>query len=240
MDPDAVSGKLLRIWIWADQNSVDGNDLHVTDSFLDRLTHRKGFAAAMRHVGWLEGENGRLIFPGFERHNGRTAKERAETNRRVAKHRRRNGSVTDEALQKPLPEKRREEKSTASKEAVGGGSDEHRAVELCDMHPKRDKSGPAMKAALGAIRRHGFEEVRAGVQGYAAAVARWTPAERARYVKNAPEFFDEDLWNQPEANWPGKLGVNGNGQRPARVIDVGGRKAAGVMTAHLFPNQKEP
>jgi hypothetical protein len=109
-EPDLIVGKLFRIWVWANQNSVDGNAVTVTESFLDRIAHRKGFPAAMRKAGWLGGDAGALCFPGFDRHNGRTAKERASTNRRVAKHRKSNKSETVEPLQKPLPEKRREEK----------------------------------------------------------------------------------------------------------------------------------
>lgn len=130
IDQDAVVGKLVRIWIWADQNSVDGNALSVTDSFLDRLVFQIGFAKALRQVGWLSGKNGKITLPQFERHNGETAKKRASTNRRVAKSRSKksvesksvtsegNGNVTPEALQKALPEKRREEKSIESKDSI--------------------------------------------------------------------------------------------------------------------------
>lgn len=234
-DSDSIVGKLLRIWIWADQNTIDGNAVAVTSAFLDRLTGRKGFASAMRACGWLTGEDGALSFPGFSKHNGRSAKARAETNRRVSKHRRGNANVTDETLQKPLPEKRREE-NTSSKEAVfcGGGTTSdpiEQARTLCEMHPKRDLSQPALRAALAAIRNHGFDLVAEGVRSYSAAVAAWTPAERLQFVRNAPEFFGEDLWNQPATNWRGRKGPNAalpNGQH--RTINVGGRQPSGIMT----------
>ena len=112
IDQDAVVGKLLRLWIWADQQSVSGNAITVTNSFLDRLVFCPGFAAGLVKVGWLNGRNGLLSIPNFDRHNGQTAKNRANTNRRVANHRkgRNDETVTDvtpEPLQKPLPEKRR-------------------------------------------------------------------------------------------------------------------------------------
>lgn len=111
IDQDAVVGKLMRLWVWADQNSVNGNGVTVTSSFLDRITFCPGFAKAMRDVGWLSGDDGAMSLPNFERHNGKTAKERAVTNRRVADHRIRNGEsnavVTPAPLPKPLPEKRR-------------------------------------------------------------------------------------------------------------------------------------
>ena len=111
IDQDAVFGKLMRFWIWADQQYENCNALSVTDSFLDRITYCKGFTAALRSVGWIEGQSGSIQLPKFERHNGKTAKTRAKSNERVAMLRKCNdGSVTERA-QKALPEKRREEES---------------------------------------------------------------------------------------------------------------------------------
>lgn len=123
IDQDAVVGKLLRLWIWADQQSVSGNAITVTNSFLDRLVFCPGFAAGLVKVGWLNGREGLLSIPNFDRHNGQTAKNRANTNRRVANSRKAhnervaktcNANVTLGALQKPLPEKRREEDTTTT------------------------------------------------------------------------------------------------------------------------------
>jgi len=55
----------------------------------------------MREVGWLRGEEGSLVLPNFDRHNGETAKKRALTKDRVKRFRNADG-VTRE-------EKRREE-----------------------------------------------------------------------------------------------------------------------------------
>lgn len=107
LDPDAVVGKLLRVWAWADSNVVSnasgnavGNDVAVTVaipfSHIDRITYVSGFAKAMEKVGWLVIGEGTITFPKFTRHNGKTAKERALTNRRVANHRSRNASSNDE------------------------------------------------------------------------------------------------------------------------------------------------
>ena len=125
IDPDAVVGKLVRFWTWCDQQSISGNALTVTDSVLDRITHQPGFSDALRKVAWLEVRSGSLQVPRFDRHNGQTSKARAVCNRRVADHRNKCNApsvtnVTPTALEKPLPEKRREEKSnTSSKEEVG-------------------------------------------------------------------------------------------------------------------------
>ena len=106
-----VIGLLWKVWAWADQHTLDGNALRVTCVTLDRFTAVTGFADALRKVGWLDGRDGLLSFPRFAEHNGQTAKNRAETNVRVAKHR--NANRVTNVTPKPLPEreKRREEKS---------------------------------------------------------------------------------------------------------------------------------
>ncbi|GAB5444401.1 MAG: hypothetical protein Fues2KO_47500 [Fuerstiella sp.] len=109
VDHDSVSGKCLRLWIWADQQTREGYDLSVTDAFIDRLTYCPGFADALRKVGWLEGREGRLSIPNFSRHNGQTAKKRALSKDRMQR-KRCADNVTD-----AQPEKRREEKSKKKK-----------------------------------------------------------------------------------------------------------------------------
>ena len=112
IDHDAVVGKLLRIWIWADQQSANGHEICVTESFIDRLTFCRGFAAALRHVGWLEGRDGRLSIPNFDRHNGQSAKRRAE----AADRKRKSREMSAECHKKSVTEtsgkrdQRREEK----------------------------------------------------------------------------------------------------------------------------------
>jgi hypothetical protein len=107
-----VLGGLIRLWIWADQQTVDGNAASVTKSAIDRHSGVTGFADALLSpvVGWLSrGENGGFAFPNFNRHNGQTAKNRALTAKRVreCKQRKGNDKVTPRAL--PREEKRRED-----------------------------------------------------------------------------------------------------------------------------------
>jgi len=122
MDELAVVGRLWKVWAWADQHIADCNAVSVTTNVLDRITTTPGFAEAMRKVGWLEGREGALSFPHFDRHNGQTAKKRALTKNRVEKARA--DSVTLPALQERY--QRREEKSIDStvRGGVGFGLDE--------------------------------------------------------------------------------------------------------------------
>ena len=91
IDQDAVLGKLARLWIWADQQTIDGNALSVTEKFIDRHVHLVGFAEAMCKVMWLKSTfvcgKSVLCFPNFDRQNGDSAKNRALTAKRVAKSR---------------------------------------------------------------------------------------------------------------------------------------------------------
>lgn len=118
IDPDAVIGKLLRIWAWFDQQTVDGNAVSVTTTstiaLLDRKVGVSGFCVAMIQVGWMREETDRLTLPNFDRHNGKTAKNRALTAKRVANHKlTSNAEVTRTAL--PREEKTTEEKSNNKK-----------------------------------------------------------------------------------------------------------------------------
>jgi hypothetical protein len=102
LDADAVMGKLVRLWAWAEMNVSDSNETSVTMEFLDKLAGKKGFSAAMEKAGWLQAKGDKLIFPNFERHNGRSAKGRAQTALRVSRHRKRKSegglNVTNEAI----------------------------------------------------------------------------------------------------------------------------------------------
>jgi hypothetical protein len=114
VSPTDVFGRLFLVWRFFDQHTQDGNAVNVTSAYLDHIAGVTGFADAMRCVGWLHGgESGNmgLRLPNFGRHNGKTAKARALTGRRVGAHKQRkgnaegNGEVTLPAL--PREEKRR-------------------------------------------------------------------------------------------------------------------------------------
>ena len=110
LDLDAVVGKLLRIWSWFDQQTINGNAPSVTVSFLDSRVGVTGFCDAMKVVGWMREKGGQVILPNFDRHNGQTAKDRALTAKRQQSYRARkgNGRVTVGTS----PEKRSKEKNT--------------------------------------------------------------------------------------------------------------------------------
>jgi hypothetical protein len=98
LDEDAVVGKLIRLWSWAELNRVNPNELNVTKEFLDKLVSKKGFSEAMILSGWLGMEGERLFFPNFGKHNGEESKVRGLTAKRVEKHRKIKASKNDQSV----------------------------------------------------------------------------------------------------------------------------------------------
>lgn len=189
IDPDAVTGKLIRFWIWADQQVVDGSNIKVTPAVIDRIVHCKGFTDALQKAGWLVIRSGSLQVPHFDRHNGQTAKERAITNRRKIKQRMRDKchgetvtNVTVRGGQKPRPDEEEEEDIVHTQQA--------RAREDCEI--------PDLSQAIEQCRNSGippdFAEMvyeswssRGGKDG-AGVVVPWLPHIRKRWKYEQHEW----------------------------------------------------
>ncbi len=106
IDPDAVLGKLIRVWCWADSNSENGHIKSVTSVLIDRVTMSSGFADAMKTVGWLsDGE-----IPNFERHLGKSAKKRANDAERKRMSRKPSASCHAQVVTERGPDKSRVDK----------------------------------------------------------------------------------------------------------------------------------
>ena len=159
IDPDAVTGKLCRVWIWADQQTYDGNARGVTKLLLDRVAGVTGFADAMISAGWLSQTDGGLQFSNHAAHNGQTAKQRANTARRVSLHR---SKCNDGSVTKALPEKRREKK----KEVIYSEVFELFWSEC----PRKTGKGVAAKAFSSAVGRgHSAESITEAMSKFAIA-----------------------------------------------------------------------
>ena len=121
IDPDAVVGKLMRVWAWFDQQTENGNAPSVSKKLLDRSVGVTGFCDHMKSVGWMAEAEGVISLPHFERHNGKTAKNRLLTAKRVANHKASNGKSNAANVSGALPkeEKRREDQNPLSaREAI--------------------------------------------------------------------------------------------------------------------------
>ena len=104
-------GGLVSAWCLLDEHSVDGKLEGYTPESFDEMVGFPGIARAMEGAGWLAIYKGGLQAPDFEKHNGSTAKRRAqETVRKMSA---RNADKCPQVMRtKSGPEKRREEKRT--------------------------------------------------------------------------------------------------------------------------------
>lgn len=145
IDEDAAIGKLLRVWAWFDQQTENGNAPSVSKRLVDRLCGVNGFCDCMIKAGWMieysEGDLPFVALPNFDRHNGKTAKNRALTAKRVALHKV-NASLTQGAL--PKEEKRiLESKALVADDSATGGGDL-----FSDQPPEPVKSKARAKPAV--------------------------------------------------------------------------------------------
>ncbi|QHF39624.1 hypothetical protein PspS34_15715 [Pseudomonas sp. S34] len=128
IDPDAVVGKLMRVWGWFDQQTESGNAPSVSKKLLDRLVGVIGFCEHMKSVAWMQEVDGVISLPHFERHNGKTAKNRLLTAKRVANHKAANAKGNVPSVSNALPkedgEKNKDQHNTL------GASDRSAAVEM--------------------------------------------------------------------------------------------------------------
>lgn len=111
---DDAFGKCFRVWCWFDAHTTNGktNGIGVSDSLIDRVAGVSGFAKAMHSAGWLDWDGECYAMPNFDSHNGESAKQRALTAKRVAKHTEKTNAKTNApSVTTPLAreEKRREE-----------------------------------------------------------------------------------------------------------------------------------
>lgn len=84
-----VVGHLVNLWAWFDFNTENGVIDNINNNAIVDEHTTKGFADAMHNVGWLEYNKNhetvgiqKLILPNFDRHNGQSAKKRANAQQR--------------------------------------------------------------------------------------------------------------------------------------------------------------
>ncbi|MET3371997.1 hypothetical protein ABIC89_001038 [Variovorax boronicumulans] len=144
-DPDLTVGKLMRLFRWFDQQTVDGNAPSVSAALLDRIIGVSGFVQAVADVGWIVINGTSIHLANFDRHNGATAKSRALTAKRVANHKTNasanaEGNAASVSGALPREEKRREE------DTVPNGTDGEAVKPASDL--SKDELWKAGKSLL--------------------------------------------------------------------------------------------
>lgn len=89
LDTFAVVGRLHAVWSWAgDHADRHGVVRGISLTTVDRVAAHSGFASAMLTANWLEEVSGNGIrFPRWQKHNSKSARERALGAERAAKSR---------------------------------------------------------------------------------------------------------------------------------------------------------
>ena len=191
---EQVVGCLFKLWCWADQHTENGNAHGVTYKWIDRYISVTGFAQSLQVVGWLSNADEGVLIPNFDRHNGKTAKHRAKTNRRVSEYRKRNGeSVTDRA-QKALPEKRREEKiNKNTKKRYSSLFDS-----FWSLWPAQRKQGKAaaFKAWQKAIKRETPDNIITAATNFAK-----SPKAHGEFCPQPSTWLNQERWLDHPDSW---------------------------------------
>jgi hypothetical protein len=76
-------GALHAFWSLADTHSVDGELPGYTPNALDEMIRIDGFTVALASVNWIEIRDNALVLPDFDKHNGQSAKRRAQAMERM-------------------------------------------------------------------------------------------------------------------------------------------------------------
>lgn len=110
IDEYEVIGRLHKIWSWADKHTTNGFVPHINGRWIDKHLEKSGFSSHMISVGWLVINTTGVTFPLFDRHNGKSAKSRAENTERVRLSRKERDENTKNVT--ALSQKKRDENAT--------------------------------------------------------------------------------------------------------------------------------
>ncbi len=250
-DSDAIVGKLVRLWAWADQNSIDGHRIAITREFIDRLCNLRGFSAALQSVGWLVLDDGLLTFPHFARHNGHSAKSRASEVRKKQSQRGRDKCPAKSPPERPAvtgtnvplasgQNRGPEEEEEGEKGTTATAREAEALVAAC---PRPSPTQPALQAALACLKRHAgkftFQQILDASKEATRLIREWPEDERLAYCPTAVRFFAEDRWRSHPDDFRSRRGARAGltaerQKQPAHPIangsiDIGRRAPAGVL-----------
>ena len=243
IDPDAVVGKLMRVWGWFDQQTESGNAPSVSKKLLDRLVGVSGFCEFMQSVGWMIDGDGIISLPNFDRHNGKTAKNRVLTAKRVANHKVKTNAETNAPIVSgalPKEEKRREE-NKALKESI-----DEAFSKFWRLYPKKVSKKDAAKA-WAKVKPDLFPVI---MQALANQISSdgWA-RDDGKYIPNAATWLNAERWEDevtPNVSGQSNTGTTGQGrlslvdqvrQRNAELETQRSREAGSGFEGHaeLFP-----
>ena len=168
--PDDAFGKVVRFWMWADENCVDGVVDGIVSTDVDDIVRQEGFSKSLEAVGWLrcDDKNERVEIPNHGHHNGETAKSRASKNKRQAKWRKNvDVDVDSDASTKASTreEKRREDNK--------GGKFIPPTVQEVSEYCKERKNGIDPQSFIDHYESNGWYRGKTKIKDWKACVRTW-------------------------------------------------------------------
>ncbi len=137
-------GFLIKFWCLVDGLTEDGFLPGYDRVAVDDLVGLKGFAKALQVVDWLDFNDDGCVVARYDKHNGNSAKKRAESALRNKRFMRKksNTNLTQSALENAQP---REDKIRIDSESLSGAP-----ACACEDTPSQDSSSrPDIREALG-------------------------------------------------------------------------------------------
>jgi len=223
-----VIGGLIRLWIWADQQTLDGNAASVTKNAIDRHSGVSGFTDALLSPGvrWLkEHENGGFVFPNFSRHNGQTAKQRALTAKRVAESKKRKGNAASVTSALPREEKRREYKKDPLKSPTGDESVFDRFWESVHLKTGKEAARRAHSKAVARVAKQRGITKQQAADAICEAMALFAASPRAQPKDHSPihpaTWLNQGCYDDDPTAWddrtPARRRINLDDYQPQEV-----------------------
>lgn len=82
-----IVGMLVQLLCWADGATNDGSLADMLPEDLDYIVNCPGFGQALIDAGWMSASEDGMTFVNWDKHNGQSAKRRADIGRNVEAHR---------------------------------------------------------------------------------------------------------------------------------------------------------
>lgn len=181
-------------WIWLDRQTRNGLVTEMYADQVDDMMRCPGFAMAMKAVNWLDvGPDGQIgQTPNFDRHNGKTAKDRAVTKDRVSDFREKhkqtgNDSRNGAFVTTPLPEVEVEVETSKASSAAPPGF-----VQFWTTWPAGDRKTAKAKCFDIWKRRH-LERLTDKIVGHVAAM-RESKQWRDGYDPAPLTYLNQSRW----------------------------------------------
>lgn len=215
-----VVGMLHHIWSWADSQSQDGHIKRVTEKWLDRFVHCDGFSKALASAKWLIIRSDGIEFPNFGKHNGESAKKRAEAAERQRLSRELKAAADVELLSQGSRDEsvtREEKEKEKEKEKIKAKPEQDQKTTAA---PRRDWLAELIEHGVNEKHAKDWLEVRRGKKAKMTDTVVDGIKREARIANvsfgEAIRISAESGWQGFKADWLSKPAANSGGRFPTK------------------------